>query len=85
MASTVCDGCRETVAGPRVTITTEASEDGVNVEVTKRWILCRPCGDRVFSRIGETSPWIDDDFKTVVMPDDELMSQQAGGYAAQVR
>lgn len=81
MAMSDCDGCRETIAGPRVTITTEASDDGVNVDVTKRWVLCADCGDAVFARIGEPSPFVDDDFKTVVLPDEELQSFQSGGYA----
>lgn len=85
MATVTCDSCRQTIEGARVVITTEASdEDGVNVEVTKRWILCRACGAAVFSRIGEASPWVDDDFKTVVLPDEELTGQQAGGYASRI-
>jgi hypothetical protein len=76
-----CDGCEQQITGPRLTITTEASDErGVNVEVTKRWALCRPCSEGLFQRIGEPSPWVDDDFKTVVLPDEELTSQQAGGY-----
>ncbi len=84
MAMTECDGCREPLDGPRVTITTEASDDGVNVDVTKRWILCVDCGESVFDRIGEPSPFVDDDFKTMVLPDEEEQSQQAGGYAVRL-
>lgn len=83
---TTCDSCDGTIDGARVTITTEASDErGVNVDVTKRWVLCRDCGEAVFDRIGEASPWVDDDFKTVVLPDEEIQSQQAGGYASSVR
>jgi hypothetical protein len=82
----VCDGCHEPVGGPRVTITTEATDErGVSVEVTKRWILCKTCGETVFSRIGEPSPWVDDDFKTMVLPDEGEASQQPGGYAGRLR
>jgi hypothetical protein len=78
-----CDGCAREFDDARVTITTEATDDrGVNVEVTKRWILCRSCGETVFERIGEPSPWVDDDFKTVVLPGEEETSQQPGGYAS---
>lgn len=81
-----CDGCREDVAGPRVRITTEATDDnGVDVDVTKSWVLCRDCGEKLFDRVGEASPWIDDDFKTVVLPDDELTSHQMGGYSSSRR
>lgn len=77
----VCDGCHSEIEGPRLTITTEASDErGVNIEVTKRWALCRDCGESLFDRIGEVSPWIDDDFKTMVLPGEEALSQQAGGY-----
>ncbi len=80
-----CDGCGSTIEGARVTITTEASDErGVNVEVAKRWVLCRSCAEGLFDRIGEASPWVDDDFKTLVLPDDEAQSQQAGGYASRV-
>jgi hypothetical protein len=76
-----CDGCDRPLDGQRVSITTEATtEDGVNVEVTKRWLLCRSCAETVFDRIGEASPWVDDDFKTVILPDDQPVGQQAGGF-----
>jgi hypothetical protein len=81
-----CDRCQSVLDGARVTITTEASVDrGAEVDVTKRWVLCRPCGEAIFDRIGEASPWVDDDFKTVVLPDEEISSQQAGGFAASLR
>jgi hypothetical protein len=86
MASVSCDGCDETIDGSRVTITTEATDQrGVSVDVTKRWVLCRDCGDAVFARIGEASPWADEDFKTMVLPDEEAVSQQAGGYSPKGR
>jgi hypothetical protein len=54
VATVTCDSCRQTIDSARVVITTEASDEyGVNVEVTKRWVLCRACGDTIFSRIGE--------------------------------
>lgn len=80
-----CDRCEEEIEGSRVTITTEASDErGVNVDVSKRWILCRECGETVFGRIGEPSPWVDDDFKTMVLPDEQDVSHQAGGYSSQI-
>lgn len=82
MAPTVaCDRCETSIDGARVTVTTEATdEQGVNVDVAKRWVLCRDCGEALAERIGEASPWVDDDFKTVVPPGEEGVSQQAGGY-----
>lgn len=85
MANVSCDGCGEVIDSARVSITTEATDErGVNVEVAKRWVLCRDCAEQLFDRIGEASPWVDDDFKTMVLPDEEAQSQQAGGYAATV-
>ncbi len=79
-ANGTCDGCGEDVDGARVTVATEATDErGINVEVTKRWVLCRPCAESVFARIGEPSPWVDD-FKTVVLPDQQLLTPQVGGY-----
>ncbi|MGH3440703.1 MAG: hypothetical protein ACRDUY_01395 [Nitriliruptorales bacterium] len=81
-----CDGCQAEIEGSRLTITTEASDDrGVNVEVTKRWVLCRACGESLFDRIGEVSPWVDEDFRTMVLPDEEALSQHAGGYVGAAR
>lgn len=81
--SVTCDRCEREIDGARVNITTEATDDaGVNVDVAKRWVLCRVCADTLFDRIGEASPWVDDDFKTVVFPNEEAVSQQAGGYSS---
>lgn len=78
-----CDGCGNQLEGPRVVFTTEATDErGVDVVVAKRWIACRACADGVFDTIGEPSPWSDEDFKTLVLPDDEAASQQAGGFSA---
>lgn len=77
-----CDGCGQTLQGPRVIFTTEATDDsGVDVVVAKRWVTCRTCADDLFDRIGEPSPWSDEDAKTMVLPDEELTSQHMGGYA----
>lgn len=76
-----CDYCADERTGERVTVTTEATEgDGVDVAVTKRWTLCRGCGDRIFEGIGEVSPWVDDDFKTVLQPGDAT-EQHTGTFA----
>ena len=78
-----CESCEDQHTGTRVVFTTEATDDrGRDVEVTKRWTLCRPCADDIFDRIGEPSPWEDVDAKTVVMPEDEPVGAQQGGYAA---
>lgn len=80
-----CDGCEQMVDGPRVVFTTEATDaSGVDVEVAKRWVTCRSCADDLFDRIGEPSPWSDEDAKTLVMPEDEAVSQQMGGYSARI-
>lgn len=83
--SVTCDRCERDIEGARVNITTEATDEaGVNVDVAKRWVLCRECADKLFDRIGEASPWVDDDFKTVVLPGEEAVSQQAGGYSSAI-
>ncbi len=80
-----CDGCGETLGGSRVVFSTEATdENGVDVEVTKRWVTCRDCADDLFQRIGEPSPWSDEDAKTLVMPDEEAASQHMGGFASRL-
>jgi hypothetical protein len=86
VAKVACDGCENQIEDGRVTITTEATDaHGVDVEVTKRWVLCRECSETVFTKIGEPPPWVDDDFKTVVLPDEEPTGAQPGGYAARPR
>jgi hypothetical protein len=76
-----CDGCARTVDGARVVFSTEATDDtGVDVVVAKRWVTCRSCADRLFDRIGEPSPWSDEDAKTLVLPDEEPVGQHRGGY-----
>lgn len=80
--SFTCDGCERDLEGPRVVFTTEATDErGIDVEVAKRWVTCRPCADALFARIDEPSPWSDEDAKTMVLPDEELASQHMGGYA----
>lgn len=80
-----CDGCQKTMDGARVVFTTEATDEtGVDVEVMKRWVTCRSCADDLFTRIEEPSPWSDEDSKTMVLPEDEAVSQQMGGYAARI-
>ncbi len=77
-----CDGCGQVLQGPRVVFSTEATDaSGVDVVVAKRWIACRDCADDVFERIDEPSPWSDEDFKTLVLPEDEATSQPMGGYS----
>jgi hypothetical protein len=81
--SFVCDGCENELEGPRVVFSTEATDArGIDVVVAKRWIACKDCADDVFERIGEPSPWSDEDFKTLVLPDEEAASQHMGGYAS---
>lgn len=81
----VCDGCNEEHQGARVVFTTEATdESGVDVVVAKRWTACQQCADEVFDRIGEPSPWSDADFKTMVLPGEEPVGNQAGGYSGSV-
>ncbi|HEX9890177.1 MAG TPA: hypothetical protein VGA69_11905 [Nitriliruptorales bacterium] len=80
--SFMCEACEQDRSGTRVVFTTEATDErGVDVELTKRWTLCRPCADGIFDRIGEPSPWEDVDFKTMVMPEDEPVGAQQGGYS----
>ena len=80
-----CDGCRQAVEGARVVFTTEATDpSGVDVVVAKRWVTCQPCADDLFERIGEPSPWSDEDFKTMVMPDEESASQHMGGFTSRM-
>lgn len=77
-----CDACAETCEGQRVVVSTEATDaNGVDVVVAKRWVLCRSCGDEIFVRIGEASPWDDSDFKTLVLPDEEPVGGHMGGFA----
>jgi len=77
--SFVCDGCFETKDGERVGISTEATDaGGVSVLVAKRWQLCRSCGDAVFTRLDQPSPWTEGDFRTIVIEDD-LLLHHAGG------
>ncbi|MFT5222617.1 MAG: hypothetical protein ACI867_000922 [Glaciecola sp.] len=78
--ATQCDGCDEPITGSRVVFTSEATDrTGVDVIVTKRWGVCPPCAQRVFTAIDEPSPWSDEDFKTMVMPDEASMSGPLGG------
>lgn len=78
--ATHCDGCDELIDGPRVVFTSEATDaTGVDVLVAKRWVVCPPCAAGVFTAIDEPSPWSDEDFKTMVMPDEESMSATHGG------
>lgn len=80
-----CDGCREQVEGARVVFSTEATDpSGVDVVVAKRWVTCQPCADDLFERIGEPSPWSDEDSKTLVMPDEESASQHMGGFTSRI-
>ena len=77
-----CDGCNRDHAGPRVVFSSEATDEtGIDVVVAKRWTVCPPCADDVFSRIDEPSPWSDEDFKTLVQPGEEPTGAQLGGYA----
>lgn len=79
--ATACAKCGHAIAGPRVVFSTEATDErGVDVLVAKRWIVCRDCADEVFDRIGEPSPWSDEDFKTLVLPDDAVVGQHMGGF-----
>lgn len=77
-----CDGCDEDKAGERVVFSTEATDEtGIDVVLTKRWTVCPDCADQVFTRIGEPSPWSDEDAKTVVQPGEDSTSAQVGGFA----
>lgn len=84
--SFVCDGCGQDKQGQRVVFSTEATDEhGVDVVLAKRWTTCRSCAEDVFDAINEPSPFSDEDFKTLVLPDEEATSQHMGGYAAQLR
>jgi hypothetical protein len=77
-----CDGCDRTLDGRRVVFTTEATDArGTDVDVVKRWITCPSCGDEVFSRIGMSSPWSDNDGRTLAYPGDDAVTINAGGFA----
>lgn len=79
----MCDGCEEDKQGERVVFSTEATDDtGIDVVLTKRWTVCPDCADEVFTRIGEPSPWSDEDAKTVVQPGEDVTSSPLGGFAA---
>ncbi|MBW3662178.1 MAG: hypothetical protein KY469_03675 [Actinobacteria bacterium] len=80
-----CDACDRTLATARVVISTEATDPrGVDVQVAKRWVLCRPCADELFASIGEASPWDDHDFKTIILPDEEPIGGQLGAFSERV-
>lgn len=80
MSTHDCDGCAEPIAGSRVVFTSEATDAiGIDVIVTKRWTVCPSCAQGVFDRIDEPSPWSDEDFKTMVMPDEDMSAMQLGG------
>jgi hypothetical protein len=84
--SFTCDGCEQELSGQRVVFTTEATDArGIDVEVAKRWTTCRPCADELFDRIGEPSPWSDEDSRTMVLPDEEGMAAHMGGYLGATR
>ena len=81
MTAYTCDSCDEEIQGARVLVTTDATDArGVNVVVSKRWHLCQPCAERIADRIGEPSPWQGGDAKTIVLPDDDTITQHLGGY-----
>lgn len=76
-----CDGCDDTKSGERVVFSTEATDEtGIDVVLTKRWTVCPDCADDVFTKIGEPSPWSDEDAKTVVQPGEDPMSMPVGGF-----
>lgn len=82
----ICDGCNRELQGQRVVFSTEATDErGVDVILAKRWTTCRDCAEEVFDAIDEPSPFSDEDFKTLVLPDVEATSQHMGGYAEQLR
>ncbi len=79
--ATHCDGCDEAIGGSRVVFTSEATDEtGIDVIVAKRWVVCPGCAQGVFNAIDEPSPWSDEDFKTMVMPDEDAMSAPLGGF-----
>lgn len=76
-----CDGCDQDRDGERVVFTTEATDDlGVDVTLTKRWTTCPGCADEVFERIGEPSPFSDEDHRTLVQPGEEASGATLGGF-----
>ena len=75
-----CDGCERGIDGSRVVFTSEATDEtGVDVVVAKRWVVCPSCAQGVFDAIDEPSPWSDEDFKTMVLPDEDAASAPLGG------
>ncbi len=81
-----CDGCDRTIDGSRVVFTTEATDEtGVDVTVAKRWVVCPSCAQSVFDAIDEPSPWSDEDFKTMVLPDEDSTAAQLGGLPPRAR
>ncbi len=81
-----CDGCDEPITGNRVVFTTEATDaTGVDVLVTKRWTVCPPCAQGVFEKIDEPSPFSNEDFKTMVMPDEDEAAMHLGGLPPRAR
>lgn len=75
-----CDGCDSDQQGERVVFTTEATDElGVDVTLTKRWTTCPSCAEDVFDRIGEPSPFSDEDARTIVQPGEEVAAPPAGG------
>lgn len=78
--ATHCDGCDQAITASRVVFTSEATDvTGIDVVVAKRWVVCPSCAQAVFTAIDEPSPWSDEDFKTMVMPDEDAMSAPLGG------
>jgi hypothetical protein len=76
-----CDGCEQQFEGARVVFSTEATDEtGIDVVVTKRWTVCPGCADEVFTRIGEPSPWSDEDPRTVVQPGEDATAAHLAGY-----
>lgn len=79
----LCDGCDQHLGGARVVFSSDATDEtGIDVIVTKRWTVCPSCADDVFTRIGEPSPWSDEDFKTLVQPGEEATGAHLGGYTS---
>lgn len=77
-----CDGCGQDQEGRRVVFSTEATDDrGVDVVVTKRWVVCPSCGEDVFTRIGRPSPWAEGDDRTLAYPGDDALDALSGGFA----
>lgn len=75
-----CEGCNSDRDGERVVFTTEATDErGVDVLLTKRWTTCPSCAEGVFERIGEPSPFSDEDARTIVQPGEEVAAASIGG------